>query len=155
MGTSANMWLSDSQGQIVSGGSSIMDREHSVNLLSIDHSVHAPFDPQTGQKTSPRVHSPFSITKEIDATTPFFNKACCSGEQLKEVVIDLYRINPHGMEEKYFRYVFNDVKVTYVAPMIHCSSGEKDAETVSFIYDKIRWEYLDGNFAHEDSWNKR
>lgn len=155
MGTSANMWLSDSHGNQVRGESSIIDREGSINLLSIDHSIHAPFDPQTGQKTSPRAHAPFSITKPIDATTPHFNKACCSGEQLKEVVIDLYRINPHGSEEKYFRYSFEDVKVTYVSPMIHCSLGETDSETVSFIYNKIRWEYLDGNIAHEDSWNKR
>tara|TARA_B110000879_G_scaffold138625_1_gene180778 strand:+ start:419 stop:655 length:237 start_codon:yes stop_codon:yes gene_type:complete len=40
--------------------------EGSINLLSIDHSIHAPFDPQTGQKTSPRAHAPFSITKPID-----------------------------------------------------------------------------------------
>lgn len=70
MGTSANMWLSDSHGNQLRGESSIMDREGSINLLSIDHSIHAPFDPQTGQKTSPRAHAPFSITKEIDATTP-------------------------------------------------------------------------------------
>lgn len=153
--TSANMWLTDSQGTKIHGDSSITSREGSIDLISIDHSIHAPFDATTGKNTSPRRHAPFTILKEIDSATPFFNKACCDGEKIKEAMISLFRINEHGQEEEYFRYCFADIKVTSVIPMIHCGLGVKDTEKVSFVYGTIRWEFLAGNYAHEDDWNKR
>lgn len=155
MGTSANMWLVDSQGTRIEGESRIQGRESSIDLRSIDHSIHSPFDTHTGQNTSPRVHAPFTIVKTIDNTTPLFNKACCNGEKFKSVQINLYRINDYGREEVYFQYHFEEVKVTAVAPIIHCSMGEEDNETVCFIYKTIKWEYMDGNHAHSDDWNKR
>jgi type VI secretion system secreted protein Hcp len=152
VGTSANMWLVDSTGKQINGDSDISSRKRSIDLRSIEHNVHSPYDPQTGKNTSRRIHAPFTIIKNIDSVTPIFNKACCNGEQLKEAMIALYRINQNGSEEQYFRYYFNEIKVVNVAPMIHCSMGEADCESVSFIYGNIKWEYIEDNIAHEDSW---
>lgn len=155
MGASASMWLVDSHGLDIKGESRIYGRENSIELRSIDHSIHAPFDPHTGQNTSPRIHAPFTIIKKIDNSTPVLNKACCNGEKFKDITICLYRVNNLGKEELYFKYKFENVKITSIAPLIHCSMGEEDNETVSFIYQKIKWEYMDGNHAHEDEWNAR
>ena len=155
MGTSANMWLIDSRGNKIIGDSKIASRHESIDIMSIEHGIHSPYDPHTGRNTSPRKHSPFSILKSIDTTTPFFNKACCNGEKIQKVDVLLYRISETGREEVYFKYEVNDVKVVSVIPYIHCSMGTPDSEQVSFIYGKIRWTHLEGNFAHEDSWNER
>ncbi len=155
MGTSANMWLTDSRGNEVQGESRIYTRENSIEIRSIQHGVHSPFDAHTGQNTSPRIHEPVSIVKTIDNTTPLFNKACCSGEKFKKLTIRLYRVTEYGKEENYFNYHFEDVKITSVSPMIHCSMDEEDNETVTFIYNNIKWEYMEGNHAHEDNWNNR
>lgn len=63
MGTTAHLWIEDSQGIWVKGNSQIHNREHSIELLSIEHHIHSPFDADNGQSTSPRKHSPFTIMK--------------------------------------------------------------------------------------------
>ena len=155
MGTTAHLWIEDSQGSWVKGNSQILSREHSIELLSIEHHLHSSFDTDNGQSTSPRKHSPFTIMKKLDQSTPFLNKACCNGERLSKAEILLYRINESGHEEPYFRYLFQNLKVASVTPLIHCSIDAADCERISLIYKTIRWEYIDGNYAHEDDWNQR
>jgi type VI secretion system secreted protein Hcp len=87
MGTTANMWLNDSQGNWVKGDSLIHNRIDSIELLSIDHSIHAPFDSETGKNTRLRKHLPFTIMKRIDRATPYLNKACCNGETIQSIEI--------------------------------------------------------------------
>lgn len=96
MGIRGNMWIKDSQNAEVQGKCQIMGRENSIEVMSLNHKITSPTDLKTGKLTGNRTHTPISIIKEIDQSTPFLHKACCSGECLKEVQVALYHINEHG-----------------------------------------------------------
>lgn len=157
MGVRGNMWITDSQNNDVKGHSRISGREDSIEVLSMNHKITSPIDMKTGKLTGNRTHSPVTVFKKIDMSTPFLTKACCSGECLKEVKISLYHINDHGREEEYFRYTMTNAKVAAIQPIIGGTDDNyaEDKEQVAFIYEKMEWQHIQGNYAYTDSWNER
>jgi type VI secretion system secreted protein Hcp len=155
MSGNVNMWLKDHQGQAINGDSKIQGREKSCNIFSIEHSVRIPFDHDTGKVTATRKHKALIVVKPIDPATPILNKACCNGELLQDVKILLYKINDNGEEKGFFQYSLNDARVVDISPIIDAGSGSDYMEAVSFSYDKITWNYLDGNILASDTWLER
>jgi type VI secretion system secreted protein Hcp len=154
------MWIKDEQGSDIRGPVKIKGRENSIEVLSFTHEVRIPTDPDTGALTAIRKHEPFIITKEFDAATPILNKACASGKTLQSVKLSWYRINEKGQEEEYFRHMLHQVKVVSVKPIVH-NIKEKGLERQSHLeevamrYEKIQWEYLEGNIITQDTWIER
>tara|TARA_Y100000588_G_C13984262_1_gene808626 strand:- start:338 stop:814 length:477 start_codon:yes stop_codon:yes gene_type:complete len=157
MGTRGNMWVKDSQNADIIGKCRIKGREDSIEVLSMGHRITIPADVKTGKLTGNRTHDPMTIIKEIDQSTPFFNKACCSGECLKEVKICLYQIDNHGKEAAYFQYMLSNARVIAVQPLIGGTeqNHSSDKEKIALIYEKINWEHLDGNYSYSDTWAER
>ena len=151
------MWIKNEEGSPIRGPVKIKDRKGSMAILSFHHELRIPTDPDTGVLTGTRKHEPFVITKEFCAATPILNKACASGKSLGEVKLSWYRINPQGKEEEYFRHTLTNAKVISVEPIVEDvkdRSKEKygHLEKVAFRYEKIQWEYLDGNISAYDTW---
>lgn len=157
MGIRGNMWVKDSQNADVYGKCRIRGREDSIEVLSLGHCITIPTDSKTGKIIGNRSHEPITIIKEIDQSTPFFNKACCTGECLKEVTICLFHINDHGREEKYFQYKLTNARVIGVQPLIGGTEYENkpDRESLAIIYEKIEWQHMEGNYAYSDTWLQR
>lgn len=147
-----NMWLTDVDDKAIQGGCTIKGREGSVDIIAIDHNVIMPFDSDTGANTSPRKHAPFTIVKAIDDSSPTLQKACCNGEILQSIKVSLYKINDLGQEKEYYRYTFSRAKVVSISPIIRTNSDVIHLEQVSFSYQTIRWDYLDGNIGYKDTW---
>jgi len=153
---SVNMWITDDQGLHVKGGSQIKGRENSVEVAQIYHSIYIPFDHDTSVIQGTRKHAPLDILKKIDEASPFLAKSCCSGKTLQQIRIDLYRVNDHGQETLFFRYTLNDAKVISISPIITSNGFSLPyLERISIAYKKISWLYLEGNYSHSDSWDKR
>ena len=85
------------------GSSEKEGREDTSDVFEIEHHLHQPVEPTTGQASGVRVHSPFRIVKLIDKATPGFHKALCTGQNLTEVTVDFYRIDPDSREEVHLR----------------------------------------------------
>ncbi len=152
MALPVNMWLTDANGKAIQGGCKIKGREGSIDVLAIDHNIVMPFDSDTGANTAPRKHAPFTILKAIDSSSPTLQKACCNGEILQSIKISLYNINDLGQEQEYFRYTFSRAKVVAVSTIINTDSNVGSLEQVSFSYQTISWDYLDGNIGYKDTW---
>lgn len=154
------MWITDDQGNDVKGSSQVQGREGSIEVSSFQHEVRIPTDQDTGALTSTRKHEPFIIKKEFDPSTPILNKACSAGKTLQQIKLSWYRINEQGQEEEYFRHTLDNAKVVSVKPMVddikdHTKENRFHFEQIAFRYEKIQWEYLDGNIATSDQWNKK
>src|SRR5262249_48136269 len=91
----------EKQGKI-EGSCNLKGREGSIQVQAFFHEVRIPTDQQTGNATGNRVHEPMTITKVFDKSSPKLYQALTSGEQLKNVEIEWYRISPSGQEEHYF-----------------------------------------------------
>jgi hypothetical protein len=92
-----------------------------------------PRDTATGQTSGKRMHKPFVITKEIDASSPSLRDLATSGEHLAEVdVVFFTNGQPSG------KCKLSDVMITSIDAG-GASSNEKATETVTFNYTKIEW----------------
>ncbi|GAB6097177.1 Hcp family type VI secretion system effector [Desulfatiferula olefinivorans] len=144
------------QGKI--DGSCDMDgRENTILVYALDHKIHIPRDPQSGLPSGKRIHGPLTIDKEIDKASPMLYQALCTGEQLSDVTIKQYRIDPTGAEEHYFTITLEDaiiVEVSPYMPLAFLSENEpyRHMEKVSFTYSKIKWKHEVDSKESEDSW---
>lgn len=156
----AHLFLKDDGGAIIRGSSDVKDREGSIEVLSFGHGLQIPTDGNTGKLTGTRIHSPLTIEKEFDSSSPYLYKAVATGQTLKSAEIKWYRINDAGQEVEYFNMLLEGVKVVGVTPVMHNvknPSMEKHNhnESVELRYEKITWKHCDGNIQFTDGWNMR
>jgi len=156
----AYMWLKDDGGAAIKGSVDIHKREGSIEIIGFSHGVNLPVDGSNGKITGTRSHSPVSLEKEFDSSSPYLYKAVATGQTLKSAEIRWYKINDAGQEEVYFVMFLEGVKVTGVNPgMPNAKYGGlsqvNHMESVSLMYDKITWRYTDGNVEYRDAWNER
>lgn len=84
MSIPAYLWLDDENGSPVVGSCVMPTRLGSIELKSFSHGVTIPVDPSWGKLTGTRVHSPITIIKEFDQTTPLLYRAVCEGRTMKK-----------------------------------------------------------------------
>ncbi len=160
MAIPAYLWLKDDGGANIKGSVDIKDCEGSIEILAFGHGLHLPTDNNTGKITGTRVHSPLSFQKEFDSASPYIYKAIAKGQTLKSAEFKWYRINDAGVEVEYFNMLLENVKVVSSAPHMldiknPMTEKHNHLENVSLRYEKITWEYCDGNVQFSDAWNDR
>lgn len=115
-----------------------------IEVLSYSHAVSQPMSgsvSSSGGRTAERCdHADFTITKKIDKATPKLALACCNGEHIKEVTVNLCRSG--GDKNKYMEYKMSDVVVRAASPS-GVSNGDLPLEQISFAYGKIEWTYTE------------
>ncbi|HHQ6236914.1 TPA: Hcp family type VI secretion system effector [Klebsiella pneumoniae] len=155
----ANMWLKDDGGADIKGSVDVKDREGSIEIIGLSHGLSLPIDTASGKITGSRQHSAMLIEKEIDSSSPYFNRAVATGQTLKSAEIRFYKINDAGQEVCYYIILLENVKVASVntaIPNAKLSSSQiNHVETISLNYEKITWHYVDGNVQFADAWNER
>jgi type VI secretion system secreted protein Hcp len=160
MAIPAYMTITDDGGTKIKGSVTVKDREGTVEIVAFHHRVSIPTDSNTGKLTGTRIHSPIKLTKETDASTPYLYRATTTGQTLKSIEINWYKINSAGKEEEYFNTKLENVKVVAVEPKmfdIKIPAFEKHnhLEEIELRYEKITWLYKDGHIEQSDAWNER
>lgn len=96
----------------------------------------------TGAHAGQRVDiQDFSVVKQLDKASPKLFLACCAGEHIKDVTLEICKAG--GTKQKYMTYKFSDVLVSSVRP--GGSANGADAiplEEVSFRFAKCQLEYI-------------
>ncbi len=140
------------------GSSEKEGREDTSDVFEIEHSIHQPVEPTTGQASGVRVHSPMRVVKMIDKATPGFHKALCTGQNLAEVVLTFYRIDPATRsEDKYYSITLKQARIVDIRPYMPMSfvpSNEsyRHMEQVSFVYEEIEWNWMPDSAIEMDKW---
>ncbi|AJQ96052.1 Hcp family type VI secretion system effector [Gynuella sunshinyii] len=160
MAIPAYLWLKDEQGNNISGSVKVSGREGSIEVLELSHNIYIPTDSDTGELTGTRKHSPVTIGKACDASSPYLFKACCRGQKFTEAVFCLYKIDDSGQEVEYYKYLLEGVKISSFSPgfpNVKDPGAERipHMETVTFGYEKITHIHIDGNLSYYDSWLER
>jgi type VI secretion system secreted protein Hcp len=142
------------------GSSEKEGRENTSDVFEIEHLIHQPIDMTTGVATGVRVHNPLRIVKYVDKATPGLHKSLCTGQNLKEVILDFYRIDPGTREEaKYYVITLRQARVVDLRPFMPMSfvpanESYRHMEQVSFVYEEIEWKWLPDNVVEMDKWRK-
>lgn len=124
------------------------DAKHAewIEILSFSHGVSQTSSgsgSSGGARTAERCdHADFSIVKTLDKASAKLNLACCNGEHIPSVQMELCRAT--GKKERYMHVVMDKAHVTSVRPGGSSSGGESlPLEEVSFGYNKITWTYTE------------
>lgn len=140
------------------GSSEKEGREGTSDVFAVDHELVRPIDPQTGQLLGVRQHKPLTVLKVIDKATPGLNKALITSQNLAEVVLDFYRIDPATRAEvKYYTITLKDARVIGDKVMMPTSfdpayESYRHMEEVRFVYGTIEWRWLPDNVVETDRW---
>ena len=128
----------------IDGESTDRDHENWIDVLSFHHDISQP-DPEPGgggHRAGRSEHEDFYIAKHLDKTSPKLALACCNGEHIPEVKLELCRSGEEN--QTFMEYEMQDVLVTSVSPC-GTSEGEEGlpVEGVSFRYGKITFTYTE------------
>ena len=144
----------------IPGSSEKEGRTDTSDVFEIEHLLHAPIVPTTGEPSGVRVHSPLKVVKLIDKATPALHRALCTGRNISEVTLEFYRIDPETREEaKYYKITLRIARVVDVRPFMPMSfvpanESYRHMEQVSFVYEEIEWNWMPDNIIEIDQWRK-
>jgi type VI secretion system secreted protein Hcp len=87
-------------------------------------------------------HSDFTIVKTLDKSSPKLALACCKGEAIGDVTVELCRAA--GDKSKYMQYKMSDVIIRTARPSGSAKgSDDLPLEEIHFAYAKIEWTYTE------------
>jgi type VI secretion system secreted protein Hcp len=135
----------EKQGEI-EGSCEMLGRERSLVGYWLVHRITAPHDPVEGTLTAKASHYPLKLIIELDKCSPKLHQALCTGEHMKYVNIDWYRVNKYGEEELYFTFHIKNATITKIESYMPLTFLPDTAslpymEKLSFSYKYIRWTY--------------
>ena len=115
-----------------------------IELLSFSHGMSQPPSvtaSSAGGASSGRVNmQDFSIVKHLDSASPKLATACCTGQHIPNVKIEVCRAG--GDKLKYMEYKMTNVIVSSVRPGGSAHGGDEvPLEEVAFNFGKIEWTY--------------
>lgn len=128
----------------IPGESSDAKHDEWIEILSYNHGLNQPASGSVssgGARSAERCnHQDFSIVKALDKASPKLALACCNGEHIDEVTIELCRATKD--KTRYMQYKMTDVLVTEVRPSGDARGDEPlPSEEIAFNYAKIEWTY--------------
>jgi type VI secretion system secreted protein Hcp len=140
------------QGDPVTKGSATQ-----IAVYSLTQELKVPYDPSSGQITGRRQHSPLTIVKELDKSSPQFFAAAATNETLKSVTCTLYR-SVNGEPRAYFRIALTNATIVAIKDSgdgVNGTAQGDERERISFSYQKIALTDLDSNTTAVDDWTSQ
>ncbi len=143
----------------IKGSVKVKGREDSIEVLAFSHEIQMPTDPQTGRLAGVRRHLPLVITKAFDKSSPLLYQLVCSGENLTDVTIKWFAIQPDGKEANWYTHKLKNAQITSVRAIMPDIKDPDNqhlvpTEEVAFRYQEITWEVTDGGIMATDSWDQ-
>lgn len=125
-----------------------------ILVYALTEELNVPFDPASGQITGRRQHSPVTIVKELDKSSPQFFTAAVTNETLRTVTCTLYR-SAAGAMHAYYKIVLTNASIVEIKDSgdgVNGSAQGDERERISFAYQKIELTDLDSSTTVIDDW---
>lgn len=120
----------------IEGESSDAGHRNEIEIQSFSWGVSSPRDVATGQSSGKRQHKPFTITKELDKSSPLLAKAVATGQHIPRAVLTGRAPDGHEFEVMSFFDVF-------VGDFMQSGdNGSKPMESISLNFTKIEFKYV-------------
>jgi type VI secretion system secreted protein Hcp len=164
MGYTFSVTIKGQKQGVFKGESTKAGPKDKIQGLSFSYEIKSPRDVSTGQASGKRQHSPIKIVKEWGAATPQIFTALTTNEVLPEVTLEFRRVNANGEEYIYYKIKLTNASVSGIRQFTnqgladgssakHSSSTDTmELEEVSFTFQKIEVENIDGKTMGVDDW---
>lgn len=125
-------------------------KEESIEVLSVGHEISSPRDPASGLPTGKRMHKPFVISKAIDKSSPLLASALATNEVISTWELGFYQPASKGGEALAYTIKLTNASVASIRLMSDANGNL--TEEVTFTYQKIEWQWVDGGITAMDDW---
>jgi type VI secretion system secreted protein Hcp len=134
-----------------------------IPAFALTQEVTVPLDTATGGVSGKRQHTPLTIIKSLDRSSPQFFAAAVTNETLSSVTCMLYRDVERGAQPTaYFKFVLTSAAIVDVKDAGDGANGGderggerergSERERISFAYRKIEVTDLDSGTPAVDDW---
>jgi type VI secretion system secreted protein Hcp len=132
-------------------------REETIMVIATSHEVVSPRDAASGLPTGKRQHKPFTITKEVDLSTPVLYNILVNNENVTTWKLMFWQPSKTGQEVQHFTVELLNASIAGIRhEMLNNKYPEnmqhKEREHVSFCYQQITWTWTEGGVTAEDDW---
>lgn len=128
----------DTKEEKMKGDPSRASSPERIRLISVAREA------STGMATGKRMHKPFTITKEVDASSPMLKQALAKGSVVGDVTI-VFEGAGAGTAKTAQKIVLKDAIITGIQMV-----GK--SETISMDYQTIEVTYTNGSKSAADDW---
>jgi type VI secretion system secreted protein Hcp len=149
---SMNLWIDGISGETIHD-----ERTESSDVLAYSHSVTTGYNPDPVRSSSEKHHTPLRVTKMVDKATPKLYEACSKGTTIASATLRFY-YEPDGLN-----FLTIELQNAVIISVHDYGIVEgRPTETVSFVYDSIKWTYTEfdkdgksqGNVEYNDTWQE-
>lgn len=160
MALNAYLTMKGQKQGLIKGSVTQKGRENTIMVIAAEHEIISPRDSASGLPTGRRMHKPFIITKEVDRSTPLLYDILVNNENIIEWQLDFFAATSAGHEANYYTVKLINANISDIKFIMPNSKDPQliklnDYETISFTYQKIEWEYKDGNIMAADDWESQ
>jgi type VI secretion system secreted protein Hcp len=142
---------------LIKGSVTQRGREGKIIVNSATHELGWPVESRTGLMTGQRVHKPFVITKELDASSPGLYTALVNLEVLTAWELQFWGASATGAEA--LRYtvrltnpIISDIRFHMPNDKDPDLARLSEYEEVAFVYERIEWLWVQGGLKAGDQW---
>ncbi len=122
-------------------------REDTIVVVGYEHNIYRPYDPLSGFPTQERQHTPLTIVKYTDRTTPTLYEVLCEGELLTDIKLSFYRRDAQNAVVLYYEIILTN------AHIVDIKASYPNLETISFTYQTIEWNWSpEPTNTESDAW---
>ena len=123
--------------------------EASFEVIALSHEIISPRDSASGLPTGKRQHKPFTITKQVDKSSPSLLKACIEGEPFNVDITTLVRTG--GRFVPFVTVRLDNAFIASIGPQ--SDADDRPTEEVAFYYNRISFSYAETGTTVEDFWS--
>jgi type VI secretion system secreted protein Hcp len=147
----------DIKGSVIQKG-----REGKIMVIAVSHEIISPRDAASGLPTGKRMHKPFSITKELDKSSPLLYNVLVNNEnittwRLEHWTPQLSAKQGTGSEVQHYTV---ELKNANIASITFRMANNKhpdlmkfaEYEEIAFTYQEIIWTWNEGGITASDDW---
>lgn len=134
-------------------------REGRIMVIAFNHEVRSPVDASGGLPVGRKVHKPFTITKEIDKSSPLLYSALVNNENLTFWELQCFAAGRAGVEINTYKVNLTNARIVDIKSIMLNNKITENApmpmmEEVSFVYQKIQWTWVAGGITSQDDWSE-
>jgi len=141
---------------VIQGGVTQKGRENKILLIAYNHEIKVPVDVATGQTAGRRQHGLFTITKEVDRSSPLLYQALATNEAFPQFELQCWRATPTGLEQQHYTIKLTNARVVGIRQQMPNTANPdlkryETYEEVSFSYQTITWTWTEGGITATDT----
>jgi type VI secretion system secreted protein Hcp len=137
-------------------------REGKIMVIAVSHEIVSPRDAASGLPTGKRQHKPYTITKELDKSSPLLYNALVNNENIPEWQLQFWTpqlsaAGGSGAEKQHYTVKLTNANIASIRMILLNNKNPEltryaESEEIAFTYQKIEWTWVDGGITALDDW---